>query len=147
MHHPPEADPHAKWFAEWQQLEEFWNGPAAPKVPTMADAPEGQRWNELFDLISQTPGTTLATAEAQLRLAIAAAGGKPDPREEEDASVRALRAALSTVEHAPAELETVLAELRAIRDGTEVEHASVAAALAKLAEIEAKLGVLAETAP
>jgi hypothetical protein len=143
MHHHPEADPHVEWFAEWQKLDNLWSGSDAPKVAKLDDAPEGRRWQELFDLILETPGTGLATAEIQLTLALQVLGcggaGRDETvhRESDDPGVRGLRNALATLRRAQAELLVLL-----LRERESSKH--LAAALgrldATLAKIESPAG-------
>jgi hypothetical protein len=72
--HPPsggssatEVDPHPAWFAEWQRMVDWCNGPE-PGNRDMQDCPEWHRANELEDLIGGTPAWTLVGALCQLRI-------------------------------------------------------------------------------
>ena len=106
----PGADPHVSWYEEWRRLEDLWNGPEAPTVFSMDDVPEGRRWLELFNLIIETPGTSLATAEMQVDFALqvlgCGGGGRDEavPRESDDPTVRGLRNALVTLRRVRQEL-------------------------------------------
>jgi hypothetical protein len=60
-------DPHFAWFAEWQRLIDWCNGPE-PGARDMQDCPEWHRSLELEELIGATPARTLAGAFCQLRI-------------------------------------------------------------------------------
>jgi hypothetical protein len=62
-----EPDPHPAWFAEWEALVDWCNGPE-PGARELEEFPQYHRTLELEDLIGATPTTTLAGASAQLRL-------------------------------------------------------------------------------
>ena len=64
-----EPDPHPAWFAEWQRLLAYLNGPDHPDVECLSELPEWHRSLEVEDLIASTPARTLAGAVCQLRLA------------------------------------------------------------------------------
>ena len=63
-----ELDPHPAWFAEWEALVDWCNGPD-PGDRELKDCPEWHRSLEVEDLIASTPARTLAGAVCQLRLA------------------------------------------------------------------------------
>jgi hypothetical protein len=63
---PP--DPHAAWFAEWQRLVDWCDGPG-PGARDLADCPEWHRSYEVEQLIASTPARTLPGALCQLRMA------------------------------------------------------------------------------
>jgi hypothetical protein len=99
--HPPsggssatEVDPHPAWFAEWQRMVDWCNGPE-PGNRDMQDCPEWHRANELEDLIGGTPAWTLVGALCQLRIMRqwCTKGSLPN-----DACNAALENALATVE-------------------------------------------------
>jgi hypothetical protein len=89
-----EADPHLAWFAEWQALVDWCNGPE-PGARELEEFPQYHRTLELEDLIGATPATTLAGASAQLRLVRYWCTPESMPNETLDA---ALENALATVE-------------------------------------------------
>ncbi len=62
-----EPDPHLAWFAEWQALVDWCNGPE-PGDRDLQEFPQYHRTLELEDLIGTTPARTLAGASVQLRL-------------------------------------------------------------------------------
>ena len=61
------ADPHPAWYAEWQRVLDWCNGPA-PGDRDLADCPEWHRSLELEELIGSTLARTPAGALCQLRM-------------------------------------------------------------------------------
>ncbi len=88
-----EPDPHLAWYAEWDRLADWCDGPG-PGDRDLKDCPEWHRALELEDLIASTPARTLAGAHAQLQLA----RYHTSPTYIGDASDRALTNAMITVE-------------------------------------------------
>jgi hypothetical protein len=62
------ADPHPAWYAEWEALIEWCDGPG-PGARDLKDYPEWHRSLEVEDLIARTPARTLDGALCQLRMA------------------------------------------------------------------------------
>lgn len=60
-------DPHPAWFAEWQRLAEWCEGPG-PGPRELQDCPEWHRCLELEELIGGTPARTLAGTLCQIRM-------------------------------------------------------------------------------
>lgn len=60
-------DPHPAWFAEWQRLVDWCDGPE-PGARELRDCPEWHRCLAVEDLIATTPARTLAGALCQLRV-------------------------------------------------------------------------------
>jgi hypothetical protein len=89
-----EADPHPVWFAEWEALVEWCNGPE-PGARELEEFPQYHRSLELEDLIGTTPARTPAGAATQLRLVRYWCTPDSMPNETLDA---ALENALATVE-------------------------------------------------